>query len=303
MATKSKTVVIKLGTSMLTSGTRYLDSSRMIELVRAVKALRDAGHQVLVVSSGAIAAGREALGFPDVPRTVAHKQMLASVGQTSLMMRWQQLFAIYRISVGQILLTQADLEERERFLNARDALEAIVGQHIVPIVNENDAVATREIKFGDNDNLSARVAVLADADVLILLTDQKGLYTADPRSCPDARLIREITKITPEIHALAGDSVSGLGTGGMSTKLQAAEIATRSGIGLDPGGAEAGGDDYGGCRCRECAPEPGCQPSAQRDHSGEREFHERGGCDYCRSRRPGDCPGLFKIRQQCPGSD
>ncbi len=230
MANKAKTVVIKLGTSMLTSGTRYLDSSRMIELVRAVKALRDAGHQVLVVSSGAIAAGREALGFPDVPRTVAHKQMLASVGQTSLMMRWQQLFAIYRISVGQVLLTQADLEERERFLNARDALEAIVGHHIVPIVNENDAVATREIKFGDNDNLSARVAVLADADMLILLTDQQGLFTADPRSCPDAKLIREVREITPEIHALAGDSKSGLGTGGMSTKIQAAEIAIRSGI-------------------------------------------------------------------------
>ncbi len=226
----SKTVVIKLGTSMLTSGTKHLDPAHMMELVRAVNSLRKAGHQVLVVSSGAIAAGREALGFPKLQKTVASKQMLASVGQTCLMMKWMQLFGIYGINIGQILITRADLENRERFLNARDALSEIVSQNIVPIINENDAVSTQEIKVGDNDNLSARVAILANADVLILLTDQKGLYTADPRSNPDAKLITDVEKITDEIIALAGGSVSGLGTGGMATKLEAAEIATRSGI-------------------------------------------------------------------------
>ncbi|MBR1923654.1 MAG: glutamate 5-kinase [Ruminobacter sp.] len=215
---------------MLTSGSKRLDPAHMIEVVRVLSGLKAKGHHIVVVSSGAVAAGREALGYPDLPRTIANKQMLASVGQTHLMNKWQQLFEIYGLHIGQILLTRADLEDRERFLNARDALGALIEQGIIPIINENDAVATAEIKVGDNDNLSARVAILSDADCLILLTDQKGLYTADPRSNPDARLISRVDKITPEIKALAGDSVSGLGTGGMATKLQAAEIATRSGI-------------------------------------------------------------------------
>ena len=227
---KNKTIVVKFGTSMLTSGSKRLDPAHMIEVVRVLSGLKAKGHHIVVVSSGAVAAGREALGYPDLPRTIANKQMLASVGQTHLMNKWQQLFEIYGLHIGQILLTRADLEDRERFLNARDALGALIEQGIIPIINENDAVATAEIKVGDNDNLSARVAILSDADCLILLTDQKGLYTADPRSNPDARLISRVDKITPEIKALAGDSVSGLGTGGMATKLQAAEIATRSGI-------------------------------------------------------------------------
>ena len=202
---KNKTIVVKFGTSMLTSGSKRLDPAHMIEVVRVLSGLKAKGHHIVVVSSGAVAAGREALGYPDLPRTIANKQMLASVGQTHLMNKWQQLFEIY-------------------------ALGALIEQGIIPIINENDAVATAEIKVGDNDNLSARVAILSDADCLILLTDQKGLYTADPRSNPDARLISRVDKITPEIKALAGDSVSGLGTGGMATKLQAAEIATRSGI-------------------------------------------------------------------------
>lgn len=215
---------------MLTSGTRTLDSAHMIEAVRALAALAAAGNRVVVVSSGAVAAGREALGYPDLPQTVANKQMLASVGQTYLMNRWQQLFGIYGLRIGQILLTRADLEDRERFLNARDALGALTGFGIIPVINENDAVATTEIRVGDNDNLSARVAILSGADLLILLTDQKGLYTADPRKDPGAELIRTVDRITPEIRALAGGTPTGLGTGGMCTKLQAAEIATRSGI-------------------------------------------------------------------------
>lgn len=227
---KKRTVVVKFGTSMLTSGTKKLDSAHMIEVVRVLANIVKQGHRVVVVSSGAMAAGREALGYPQVAKTLAYKQMFASVGQNVLMHKWQQLFEIYGLHIGQILLTRADLEDRERFLNARDVLGALISMDIIPIINENDAVATSEIKVGDNDNLSARAAILADADLLILLTDQKGLYTADPRSNPDATLIREVKEITPEIKALAGDSVSGLGTGGMATKLQAAELACRSGI-------------------------------------------------------------------------
>ena len=227
---KAKTIVVKLGTSSLTSGSNKLDTACMMEIVRAVVALKKQGHKVVVVSSGAIAAGRESLGYPNLPKTVSFKQMLAAVGQNYLMSKWQQLFEIYGLHIGQVLLTRADLEDRERYLNAKDALNAILSTDIIPIINENDAVAIAEIKVGDNDNLSARAAILVEADLLILLTDQKGLYTADPRSDKDAKLIRVVEKITSEIKALAGDSVSGLGTGGMATKLQAAEIATRSGI-------------------------------------------------------------------------
>lgn len=227
---KAKTIVVKLGTSMLTSGTKKLDTSHMIEIVRALATLRREGINVVVVSSGAMAAGREALGHPDIPKTMANRQMFAAVGQNFLMHTWQTLFDIYGLHIGQILLTRADLEDRERFLNAKDTLAALLAQGIVPIINENDAVATSEIKVGDNDNLSARAAILADADLLILLTDQKGLFTADPRTDRNAVLIREVAEITPKIRAVAGDSVSGLGTGGMATKLQAAEIASRSGI-------------------------------------------------------------------------
>lgn len=227
---KTKTIVVKLGTSMLTSGTKYLDSAHMIEVVRVISTLVKEGYHVVVVSSGAMAAGRQALNFPKVPQTLAYKQMFASVGQNYLMHRWEQLFEIYNLKIGQILLTMADLESRDRYLNIKDALGALLAMGIVPIINENDAVSTKSIRVGDNDNLSARAAILADADILVLLTDQKGLYTADPRSNKDAKLIKEIKSITPEIKALAGSSVSGLGTGGMATKLQAAEIATRSGV-------------------------------------------------------------------------
>ncbi|MBN0523679.1 glutamate 5-kinase, partial [Pseudomonas aeruginosa] len=135
---------------------------------------------------GAIAAGREHLGYPELPATIASKQLLAAVGQSRLIQLWEQLFSIYGIHVGQMLLTRADMEDRERFLNARDTLRALLDNSIVPVINENDAVATAEIKVGDNDNLSALAAILAGADKLLLLTDQPGLFTADPRSNPQA---------------------------------------------------------------------------------------------------------------------
>lgn len=227
---KRQTIVIKLGTSVLTGGSKKLDRAKIIELVRQCHGLHQQGYRIVVVTSGAIAAGREALNYPDLPKTIASKQLLASVGQGKLIQLWEQLFSIYNIFVGQMLLTRADIEDRERFLNAHDVLNAMLENNIIPVINENDAVATTEIKVGDNDNLSALVAILAQADKLILLTDQDGLYTADPRKDSNAKLIAEVDTINAELKAIAGDSVSGLGTGGMGTKLQAAEIAGKAGI-------------------------------------------------------------------------
>jgi glutamate 5-kinase len=226
----NKRIVVKLGTSVLTGGTPYLDRPHLVELARQCAALHRAGHELILCSSGAIAAGRERLGFPDLPPTVTSKQMLAAVGQSRLMLMWERFFEIYAIQVGQILLTRADVESRARYLNARDTLQALLERRIIPIINENDAVATEEIKVGDNDNLSARVALLAEADLLLLLTDQPGLFTADPRANPDAQLIPEVGQIDQTLRQLAGASVSGLGVGGMATKLQAADIARRAGV-------------------------------------------------------------------------
>jgi glutamate 5-kinase len=202
----------------------------MVELARQCAARHERGDELILVSSGAVAAGRERLGFPDLPPTVTNKQMLAAVGQSRLMLMWERFFEIYAIQVGQILLTRADVESRARYLNARDTLQALLERRIIPIINENDAVATEEIKVGDNDNLSARVALLAEADLLLLLTDQPGLFTADPRKNPDAQLIPEVGRIDETLRQLAGTSVSGLGVGGMATKLQAADIARRAGV-------------------------------------------------------------------------
>lgn len=224
-----KRIVVKLGTSVLTGGTRRLDRAQMVEIARQCAALRRQGCEMIIVTSGAIAAGRERLDHPAVPPTVAAKQMLAAVGQGWLMHVWESLFDIYGLHVGQMLLTRADVADRNRFLNARDMLAALLEHDIIPIINENDAVATAEIKVGDNDNLSALIAVLAEADLLLLLTDQPGLFTADPRTDPDAQLIPEVRTIDETLRRIAGGSVSGLGVGGMSTKLQAADVARRAG--------------------------------------------------------------------------
>ncbi|ELV8626489.1 glutamate 5-kinase [Vibrio cidicii] len=229
-AFQAKTVVVKLGTSVLTGGTLALDRAHMVELARQCAELKKQGHSVVVVSSGAIAAGREHLGYPALPNAMASKQLLAAVGQSQLIQTWESLFAIYGIKIGQMLLTRADLEDRERFLNARDTINALVENDIIPVVNENDAVATSEIKVGDNDNLSALVGILCGADKLLLLTDQKGLFTADPRKDPNAELIKEVKTIDDTLRKIAGGSGTTLGTGGMATKLQAADIARRAGI-------------------------------------------------------------------------
>ncbi|MDP8080158.1 glutamate 5-kinase [Phocoenobacter skyensis] len=225
-----KTIVLKFGTSVLTQGTLTLHRPQILEIVRQCTELQKQGFRIVIVTSGAIAAGRDYLGNPKLPPTIASKQLLAAAGQSQLIQTWEQLFDIYNIKIGQVLLSRADVEDRERFLNARDVLNAMLDNQIIPIINENDAVATAEIKVGDNDNLSALTAIIAQADQLYLLTDQQGLFDSDPRSNPNAKLLSVVSEITDEIKGIAGDSVSGLGTGGMSTKITAADIATRSGI-------------------------------------------------------------------------
>jgi glutamate 5-kinase len=232
-----KRLVVKVGTNTLTGGGEGLSRVQMGGLVRQVAKLVREGHQVAVVSSGAIVAGRQALqvaaeGSVSAARRrdIPFKQVLAAVGQAKLMQAWDQLFAGEEIIVAQTLLTRADLADRQGYLNARNTLLALLDRQVVPIINENDVVATEEIKFGDNDNLSALVANLIDADLLILLTDQEGLFTADPRRSAAATLIPEVLMITDEIVALAAGAGTVRGSGGMATKVQAARLATESGV-------------------------------------------------------------------------
>jgi glutamate 5-kinase len=229
--TASASIVVKLGTSTLTAGTSQLSPSRMVELVRQMAALHNQGCKVVLVSSGAIAAGRECLAFPRLPRDIPAKQMLAAVGQPRLMALYEQLFDIYDLTVAQVLLTRNDLADRRGYLNSRNTLLALLAQRVIPIINENDTVATEEIRVGDNDNLSALVANLIEADLLVMLTDQPGLFTADPRKDPAAVLVGEITSptIPQSVWGAVGETAGKLGTGGMLTKLQAADLARRSG--------------------------------------------------------------------------
>lgn len=225
----AQTIVVKLGTSTLTGGGNRLSRPHMVELIRQIVALQHDGHRMVVVSSGAIAAGRELLKNPTLQNHLPAKQMLSAVGQGYLMQVYSMLFGLYETHIGQVLLTHGDLSHRTRYLNARDTLSTLLDYGIVPIVNENDTVAVEEIKVGDNDNLSAQIAVLLNAALLIVLTDQDGLYDRDPRLHTDAQLITRVDSIDDRIKALAGGSVSGLGVGGMASKMQAAQLAMRSG--------------------------------------------------------------------------
>jgi glutamate 5-kinase len=222
-------IVVKLGTHILTDGGDRLSRPRMLELVKQMVQLHAGGHEILLVSSAAIFAGREILGPPPRRKDIPFKQILAAAGQVRLMGLYEQFFALYDTRIAQALLTRADLVDRGRYLNARNTLLSLLQMKVVPIINENDVVAVEEIKIGDNDNLSALVANLVDADWLIMLTDQAGLFTADPRTDPNARLIPEVATIDETIYHLAGDGRSPVGTGGMTTKIEAAELATRSG--------------------------------------------------------------------------
>lgn len=226
-----QTVVVKFGTSSLTRNTKKLSRRHIVEFVRQIAQLHDSGVQVVVVTSGAIAAGREVINESLIDRSVPSRQMFAAVGQGRLMQVWAEMFALFDIVVGQVLLVRDDFSDRKRYLNMRDTIGSMLAHRIIPVINENDTVATEEIKVGDNDNLSALVANLISADLLVLLTDQQGLFTADPRHNPDAKLIPVVEDIDDSVRALAGgvSYASGLGTGGMITKIEAAYLATQSG--------------------------------------------------------------------------
>jgi glutamate 5-kinase len=230
MKHQGKRLVVKVGTNTLTGGEDQLSRPQMMGVARQVARLVREGHQVALVSSGAIVAGREALHISRNGKDIPFKQVLAAVGQAKLMQKWDELFTREDVIIAQTLLTRTDLAERQGYLNARNTLLALLERDVVPIVNENDVVATEEIKIGDNDNLSALVANLIDADLLILLTDQAGLYTADPRRSSTATLITEVPVISDDILALAAGAGTVRGTGGMLTKVQAARLATESGV-------------------------------------------------------------------------
>jgi glutamate 5-kinase len=231
MNKKHRRIVVKIGTSTLTGGGTHMLLPQVVDLIRQIAELADSGEKLCIVSSGAIAAGREALEFPELPKAIPVKQMLAAVGQPRLMNIYEQLFEIFGRKVAQILLTREDVCERQRYINARNTINSLLDHGIIPVINENDSIATEEIRIGDNDNLSAMVSNLIEADLLILLTDQEGLFTADPNHSDKAELINQITEsdIPAEIWEAAGGSQNDLGTGGMVTKLQAADTARRTG--------------------------------------------------------------------------
>ena len=231
---RARRLVIKIGSSLLVdSKTRALREDWLRAVAEDVADLRAGGTQVILVSSGAIAMGLEPLGFKSRPARLEEAQAAASVGQIRLAQAYQTLFGAHDIVIGQILLTIHDLEERPSYLNARNTVEALLERGVIPVINENDTVATQEIRFGDNDRLAARVAQMASADALILLSDIDGLYDSDPRSNAAARFLGRVDAITPEVEAMAGPTaITGPGTGGMVTKLKAAKIALAGGCSM-----------------------------------------------------------------------
>jgi glutamate 5-kinase len=221
-------IVIKVGTSTLTQGTQKLSRRYMLGLVQQIAHLQGQGLELILVSSGAVATGRDLLSSDKMDQSLPSKQTFASIGQVKLMQVWSELFSLFDFQVGQVLLTKEDFFPHKRHVT-RDILDCLLQHNIIPIINENDAVATQEMCIGNNDNLAALVANLIGADAVILLTDQEGLYTADPRLNSDAKLIPVVTHINEKICALAGGSSTSLGTGGMATKIEAAQIASASG--------------------------------------------------------------------------
>jgi glutamate 5-kinase len=225
-----KTIVVKIGTSSLTSGSGSLEPERLRALAGQIADLRDSGHLVILVTSGAIAAGYALLGYRERPASVAARQASAAVGQGLLMEEYTRTLAARGIVAAQLLLTRDDFRDRRRYHNAWSALEVLLTRGAVPIINENDTVSIAELKLGDNDMLSAQVAAMVHADLLILATDTDGLYTADPRSDSSAEHIPLVEHITPELEAAAGGAGTKNGTGGMATKVAAAKLATNAGV-------------------------------------------------------------------------
>ena len=226
----AKRIVVKVGTSTLTHPSGGINLHRIEHLVRELIDEANQGKDILLVSSGAIAAGMNALGLAERPASVPARQALAAIGQGALLHIYEKFFHEYGRTMAQVLLTKENAARHHQYMNSRNALLALLGMNVIPVINENDAVAVDEIKIGDNDNLSAVVAALVDADALIILSDIDGVYTANPRTDTSARLISEIPEITPEVEHIAGGAGSAQGTGGMQTKIEAAKIAQNAGV-------------------------------------------------------------------------
>jgi len=227
--TSSKRVVVKIGSNVLTED-HGLNLKVIGSISRQISLLMDKGIEVIFVSSGAMASGLRKIGLKKRPDEIPKRQAVSAVGQAGLIMEYEKAFEKFDKKVAQILLTSEDLSNRKRYLNARNTIYTLLSWKIVPIINENDTVAVEEIKFGDNDNLAAMIAILMDADVLVTLTDIEGLYTKDPRNNPDAELIPVVNTIKKSIEKMAGSIPGTLGTGGMLTKIRAAKKVTAAGI-------------------------------------------------------------------------
>ncbi len=229
---QAKRIVIKVGSSTLTHATGKLNFSKIDRLVMQIADLMNQNKQVILVTSGAVAVGVSRLGLSEKPKTIPGKQAAAAVGQGILMHTYEKMFADYGKTVAQVLLTKTEAIDRKRYTNCKNTFLALFEHGVVPIVNENDVVAVDELKIGDNDNMSALVAGIVDADILLILSDVNGLYTANPQTNPDAKLVEVVKDITPEIEASAGGVGSKVGTGGMATKIQAAKVAVNSGAAM-----------------------------------------------------------------------
>lgn len=225
----AKRIVVKVGTSTITYPTGKMNLSRLESLVRELADLANQGREIVLVSSGAIAVGRDRMNRKK-SASIPERQAMAAVGQGILMHVYETLFASYGQVAGQVLLTKENSARHNQYANSRNALIEMLALNIVPVINENDAVSVDELKIGDNDNLSATVASLIDADLLILLSDVDGVYTANPQTHPEAELLSEIDDITPEVEQMAGGVLSDVGTGGMHTKIEAAKIARSAGV-------------------------------------------------------------------------
>lgn len=229
---QAKRIVVKVGTSTITYPNCSRNFARIDKLARELADLHNQGKEIILVTSGAVAVGVERLGLKSKPKTIPGKQAAAAVGQGILMNTYEKFFGEYGQVVAQVLLTRTEVLDRHRYTNSRNTFMTLLKQHVIPIVNENDVVALDDLKIGDNDNMSALVAGIVDADLIIILSDVNGLYTANPATHPEAVLVSEVPVITPAIEASAGDAGTGFATGGMATKIQAAKAATSSGIDL-----------------------------------------------------------------------
>ncbi|MDU4961917.1 MAG: glutamate 5-kinase [Sporomusaceae bacterium] len=226
----ARRIVVKVGTSTLTHASGKLNLLRIEKLVRELADLANQGKELILVTSGAVGVGVDRLGLAEKPKTIPGKQAAAAVGQGILMHTYEKIFGEYGQIVAQVLLTREDSVNRKRYANSRNTLLTLLSMRVIPIINENDAVAVDELKIGDNDTLSAMVASIVEADLLVILSDVEGVYTANPQTDPDAVLIPEISDITLDVEALAGGAGTARGTGGMHTKVQAAKIAVNSGV-------------------------------------------------------------------------